>query len=151
MNYQDLDMKNFYTLDTTQIMYPIQKMNQFVILGLINSKLVNFYYSTKFQDSHMKGGYFRCYTNYLEKIPIHKGMADQDPKDYSKEKHDLISLTEKIHLLKERLQKMGYKKTDERSSIENELKETDDKIDEFVYALYNITDEERKLIESSTK
>jgi len=147
-----LDKQNFYTLDTTQIMFPKQQINQFLILGLINSKLVNFYYSIKFQDSHMKGGYFRCYTGFLEKIPIHNGMVNLDnTKNYSNEQQSLINLSEKMYSLTDQLQKLGDKKTEERTKIENELQETDVAIDDLVYNLYNITEEERKLIEKSTK
>jgi hypothetical protein len=73
-----LDLDNFYTLDTTQILIPRGDIPLKTILGLMNSKLINFYYSNKFKDSHMRGGYVRCYTGFLNKIPIHKNYADLD-------------------------------------------------------------------------
>ncbi|MFQ6084335.1 MAG: hypothetical protein ACE5WD_13390 [Candidatus Aminicenantia bacterium] len=38
----------------------------------------------------------------------------------------------------------------ERERIEREIKITDEKIDELVYKLYGITEEERKIIERET-
>jgi len=86
-----LDTENFYTLDTTQILYPVKNVNQLNILGLINSKLINFYYSIRFKDSHMRGGYVRCYTNFLEKIPIHKKIHEID-KNFPKKVQTLLNL-----------------------------------------------------------
>lgn len=147
-----LDENNFYTLDTTQTMYPKEQINQFIVLGLINSKLINFYYSMKFQDSHMKGGYFRCYTNYLEKIPLHKGILSQDnSEDLLKEQQDLISLTQKMYELNEQLQKIGDKKTNERMKIDEEINRIDSEIDELVYKIYGLDDAERKIVEASIK
>ena len=37
-----LDTENHYTLDTTQILFPKNEIKQLNILGLINSKLINF-------------------------------------------------------------------------------------------------------------
>lgn len=63
----------------------------------------------------------------------------------------MINLSEKIYSLTEQLQKLGDKKTEERIKIEKELQETDNAIDDLVYNLYDMTEEERKLIEKSTK
>jgi type II restriction/modification system DNA methylase subunit YeeA len=49
------------------------------------------------------------------------------------------------------LNEIGAKKTDERAEIEEEIKHTDNEIDELVYKIYGITDEEKKIIEESLK
>jgi predicted nucleic acid-binding Zn-ribbon protein len=53
----------------------------------------------------------------------------------------------KIEELNKRLNEMGNKKTDERARIEEEIKKVDKGIDELVYKLYGITEEEKKIIE----
>lgn len=45
------------------------------------------------------------------------------------------------------LSEIGDKKTDERAKIEEEIKKTDAEIDELVYEIYGITEEERRVIE----
>lgn len=42
-------------------------------------------------------------------------------------------------------------KTDERARIEEEIKKTDGEIDELVYTIYGITEEEKKIIEDSLR
>ncbi len=53
--------------------------------------------------------------------------------------------------LNKRLNEIGDKKTDERARIEEEIKRTDAEIDELVYKIYGITEEERKIIEESLR
>ncbi|MFH2004222.1 MAG: hypothetical protein ABIK27_05730 [Bacteroidota bacterium] len=57
----------------------------------------------------------------------------------------------KMLSLNKRLNELGDKKTDERSRIEKEIKKTDAEVDELVYQIYGITEEEKKIIEESLK
>ena len=136
------DEKNFYTLDTTQILFTDKNIDYFGVLGLINSKLVNFYYTIKFKDSHMQGGYIRCYTNYLERIPIIKDLSSLS---------EIGVLAKKIVQKHEKLLTFNGKKLDGSNAIEKEIEEADAKIDQLVYKLYGITDVEKKMIEDSIK
>lgn len=52
-------------------------------------------------------------------------------------------------VLNDRLKNLGDKFTDERCRIEEEIKKRDAEIDELVYDIYGITEEERKIIENS--
>jgi len=67
------------------------------------------------------------------------------------EQQPLIKLVDKMLYLNKRLNEIGDKKTDERAGIEEEIKHTDNEIDELVYKIYGITDEEKKIIEESLK
>jgi len=51
--------------------------------------------------------------------------------------------------LNKRLNEFGDKKTSESARIEAEIKKTDNEIDELIYELYSITNEEKKIIEES--
>lgn len=44
--------------------------------------------------------------------------------------------------------KIGDKLTDERARIENEIAKTDSEIDELVYRIYGLTEDERKIEDS---
>jgi len=113
------------------------------IISLLNSKLLSFIYKMLFGGMHMGGGYLRYRTEFLEQLPIQK--TSKDKQNRFEEKVDKI--TSLIKSLKE----MGDKKTDERIRIEEEIKRTDAEIDELVYQLYGITEEEKKIIEESLK
>ena len=53
--------------------------------------------------------------------------------------------------LNKKLQEIGDKNTLEKQKIEQEIKKTDNEIDELVYQLYGITEDEKKIIEESLK
>ncbi len=56
----------------------------------------------------------------------------------------MLSLNKRLHELKD-------KSTDEKAKIEAEIKKTDEDINDLVYKLYGITEEEKKIIEESLK
>jgi len=59
-----LDTKKLFALDTVNIIYKCKnKFNMKYILALLNSKLINFWYGTKYKGVHVK-------LNELRKIPI---------------------------------------------------------------------------------
>jgi len=117
------------------------------LLGLLNSKIISFYiikHSPVFQ-----GGYHKFSSNYLKKIPI-KRINFKDP--IEKNMHNkIVELVDKMLSFNVRLNEIGDKLTDERARIENEIKKTDARIDELVYEIYGITEDEKKIIEESLK
>ena len=46
---------------------------------------------------------------------------------------------------------MNNKQTDQKAQLEKEIQKLDNEIDEEVYKLYGITEEEKKIIEDSLK
>jgi len=111
------------------------------ILGLLNSKLLSFVYKILFGGMHMGGGYLRYRTEFLEQLPI---------KIVQKSKQQtIIETVDKMLALNKHLVEISDKKTDERARIEEEIKKIDNEIDELVYKIYNITAEEKKIIEDS--
>jgi hypothetical protein len=61
----------------------------------------------------------------------------------------LIDLVDSILALNKHLKEIGAKKIDEKARIEEEISKTENEIDKIVYKIYNITDEEKKVIEQS--
>ena len=109
------------------------------LLAILNSKFAKFYLNTI--RRHRIEYYF--YPDDIKKLPI-KAIPET-------EQQPLIKLVDKMLSLNKCLNEIGAKKTDERAEIEEEIKHTDNEIDELVYKIYGITEEEKKIIEESLK
>jgi len=107
------------------------------LLGIINSELMAYYF--KYRNEELDEVFPKVKLEQFKNIPI-----QVVPKDQQK---PLIKFVDKMLSLNKRLNEIGDKKTDERARIEEEIKKTDEEIDELVYKLYNITEEEKKIIE----
>ena len=97
-----------------------------ITLGILNSKLINFYFKIQFKDKHLAGGYISMNTKLLEKIPLAKPEFGQ----LEKFKNAISSI-------------INIKKTDpssDTSALESE-------IDRLVYELYGLTEEEIRIVE----
>lgn len=110
------------------------------LLGILNSKLIGYYARKKYATTAMRGGFIELRAFEIENIPI---------KISDSERQLIIKLVDKILSLNKHLSEIGGKKTDERARIEEEIKETDAEIDELVYRIYGITENEKKIIEES--
>lgn len=132
--------QNYYTLTDTYIIVPKSqcRINLKYVLALLNSKLIEFYF--KNTAKLKREGYYEYSGGSLSKIPIKHNKKFEDR---------IVPLAERILSLKKRLNEIGDKKTDERQRIEEEINKTDAEIDELVYKLYGITEEEKKIIEES--
>lgn len=108
--------------------------------SILNSKLIDFYYKLNFGTTHVGGGYLDLRGTQIVELPIRTSPEHEQ---------QIIKLVDKMLSLNKRLNEIGDKKTDERARIEEEIKKTDAEIDELVYRLYGITEEETKIIEES--
>ncbi|MDD3044846.1 MAG: TaqI-like C-terminal specificity domain-containing protein [Candidatus Delongbacteria bacterium] len=94
------------------------------LLGLLNSKLIHFFY--KSITPSIRGGYLRFIRQYLEQIPV--------VKDKEIEKQKIGSLVKEI---------LKIRSTDS----ESDLSEYEEKIDKLVYQLYGLINEEIEIVE----
>ena len=117
------------------------KNSYLYILAVLNSKLVSYFIRNI--SSKFSGGYFAFNKQYIEEIPI---IIPSD-----KEKSKLSELAKRQLEKSKKLSEFGDKKTSESAKLEEEIKKTDAEIDELVYQLYEITEEEKKIIEESLK
>ncbi|MEI6444358.1 MAG: Eco57I restriction-modification methylase domain-containing protein [Nostocales cyanobacterium ELA583] len=95
-------------------------------LGVINSRLINWYFQLRFKNKHLEGGYISINTQILKIIPI------AQPEEIFKQR--IGKLVDKI---------LTAKKSDpnaDTTALETE-------IDQLVYQLYELTAEEIKIIE----
>ncbi len=126
----------YYSANTTYIIGSDDKY----LLGILNSVLMTFFYKHSFAT--YRGGYLRFFAQYLEKLPI-RTIGFNNPSE--KAVHDkIVSLVDRMLNLYKK--KTALPPSAEREKIEREIAVTDEKIDEIVYGLYGITDEEKKII-----
>ncbi|MBI2142968.1 hypothetical protein HYU20_01350 [Candidatus Woesearchaeota archaeon] len=64
---------------------------------------------------------------------------------------EIEKLVDKMLSLNKRLNELGDRNTDEKLRVQEEIRRTDAEIDELVYKLYGITDEEKRIIEDSLR
>lgn len=106
------------------------RIDRFLILGVLNSKLMTYFYKKKFFPTHMQGGAFGFDTLSVETLPIPQITKSNKPKA-----DKIIALVDKILQAKEKDPKAN-------------TQELEKEIDVLVYQLYHLTDEEIKTIEN---
>jgi len=137
------DTGGYYTLGTTHLVRP--RRPEFplkYILGLINSKLMTFWYGSQFITSTQS-------ENELASLPI-RDLTSLSGKETGIPAR-IIRLTERMLDLHQRLAAKGDVHDSEREVIEREIAQTDRQIDDLVYDLYGLTAKERALIESEVR
>jgi len=138
--------------DILKLQAPEKKYNVFkpynyfslkYILGILNSKLISFYFNKTIATGTLQGNYSGVYPEDLRIIPVKQIPENQQ--------QPVIELVDKILSLNKRLNELGDKRTDERTRIENEIKKTDIEIDALIYNIYGITEDEKEIIEENLK
>ncbi|MDD5515460.1 MAG: N-6 DNA methylase [Synergistales bacterium] len=133
-------------MDTEGVFYPLNNYSYIIsdnenysltyVFGIINSKLINFYYANTFIDYNIK-------PTYLQQLPI-RTIDFSDPEDVAR--HDkMVALVERMLDLHKRLAEM--KAGHEKTLLQRQIEATDKQIDALVYELYGLTEEEIKIIE----
>ncbi len=117
------------------------KVNLKFITGVLNSKLIDFYYKINFGSTHVGGNYLDLRGSQINELPI-KIIPEEKQKQ-------LIKFVDRIISLKKQLDEMGDKKTDDEYRISEEIEKTEKEIDNFVYKLYNLTTKEIEIIEGN--
>ncbi|MGL2645154.1 DUF7149 domain-containing protein [Helicobacter pylori] len=105
------------------------RIDRFLILGVLNSKLMTYFYKKKFFPTHMQGGAFGFDTLSVETLPIPQITKSNKP------------TADKITDYAEQI--LQAKAKDPKANTQGLEKE----IDALVYQLYHLTDEEIKTIE----
>jgi hypothetical protein len=110
------------------------------ILGLLNSSLLDWY--LKKISTTMRGGFFRYFTQFVEKLPIRR-IDFSDSQDKAQHNRMVGLVTRMVDLNKKK--HSGKLAPSELERVEREIAATDAEIDKLVYELYGITAEERKI------
>ena len=111
------------------------------LLGILNSRLVSFYWKIMFTDFKVSFPQVTIFS--LSQLPI-RPIDFDNPEDVAK--HD------KMVMLVERMLELNKKKAAEKNpgilqQLETQITATDNQIDQLVYKLYDLTDDEIALVE----
>ncbi|MBI2909751.1 MAG: N-6 DNA methylase [Chloroflexi bacterium] len=141
------DSKGEYYLDNVDVGGLLLKEatpeNYSYVAGLLNGRLLDFYHAQI--SPPFRGGFRSANRQFLEPLPIRR-IDFNSPDD--KQMHDrLVALVERMLELHKRLAAKGEVHDQERAHMEHEIALTDREIDNLVYDLYELTEEERKLVE----
>lgn len=115
-----IDNSGFYCANTA---YIIPELDEFH-LGILNSKLVHFFYSNLTQT--IRGGYFRFIRQYLEQIPIAEVNKNKEME------------------IKEIVRKIISEK---RKDPDIDTTDLEKEIDSIVYEIYGLNKEEIRIVE----
>lgn len=136
-----LDEARYYGNDNNQLIISDDRY----LLGILNSSLARFILSHICDK--VQGGFYRLKIIYIEQLPIHQiDFSDSVEKSH----HDnIVTLVERMLELHKLLAKA---KTDQdKTSLQRQIVTTDKQIDQLVYELYGLTEEEIKTVEGSSK
>ena len=120
------------------------KYETHLILAFLNSKLFNFIHKDRFYLGRIPEGSLKYPVSFLKALPIPEKINEEIKKEVLKLVNKRLSATIKIS-------ELGKKNINNKEKIEGEIQKTDKEIDELVYKIYGITEEEKKIIEESLK
>jgi hypothetical protein len=131
-----LDTQGFFSTNTTYFI----PGNDLYLLGILNSKLALFYFSTV--CAGLEGGrvnYLRFFGQYLEGFPV---ANESSSLSAAQKISSLVESTLSLHR-----QLSNAKIPTEKTFLERQIDTTDRQIDALVYELYGLTGEEIRLVE----
>jgi Rad3-related DNA helicase len=117
--------------------------NDLSLLGVLNSRLANFYFGCVCAALEGSGDrYLEFRAQYVDEFPVSNVFSNWH------QRSKLTSLGERMLDLHERL--AGARLERERTVIGHQISATDRQIDQLVYELYSLTDEEIQIVEEAT-
>ena len=144
--FPDISLHGNFTMDkagklhcgNTAYIIPVE---DFYLLGLLNSKLMNYLYRNI--SSSYRGGYLRYIYQYVSQLPIKN--IDCSNKEIANKQNQITALVGKM------LEMLRYPSTtpQENVQVQRAIAATDAEIDRLVYELYGLTEEEIKIVEGS--
>ena len=143
-----LDCGTRYVLSSLYAVYPRsdqERISLSYLLGVLNSNLAT-YFMKMIALNITKGAFTKVRTNQLARLPIRRidFSAGND-----KSRHDqMVSLVDQMLALHKQLAaaKTGHDKT----ALQRQIDATDVQIDRLVYELYDLTEDEIKIVEDAT-
>ncbi len=115
------------------------------ILGLLNSRLL--FWRLRQASNLFRGGWITCTKQYFGELPI-RNVDFANPED-KRHYNRVVSLVERMLDLRRQLSKTGQNPND-KTRLQREIDTADRQIDQLVYYLYGLTEEEIKIIEKET-
>ena len=116
------------------------KENHRYFLGVLNSTLIDQFLKTI--STALRGRFYSYENKYIKQLPIK--TIDLSNTNERKLHDNLVALVDVMLDLNKRIQTA---KGSRKNQIQRQITKTDKEIDDLVYKLYGITEEERKIIE----
>lgn len=135
------DEEGLFTFNTvTNIIVENKEYDPQFILLLLNSKLIQYYtYKFIYQNAIRSMDFYEA---YAKQIPVPK-VNKKTQQKIVESVNQMLSLYKKLH--------EGKPAGNEKERLEQQIKQIDWQIDDEIYKLYGITEEEKKVIEESLK
>jgi hypothetical protein len=134
------DEAGFLSNDKTSII----AAKDLYLLGILNSKIADIVVHSI--SSTKQGGYFEYKPMYVSQIPI-RPINLSDPFDVNR--HDRMVLLVDL-MLSLNKQLAEARTSHEQTLLKRQIKATDDQIDQLVYELYGLTEEEVRIVKAGT-
>lgn len=133
----------YYSRDVIPIKVD-DKSKAFLILGILNSNLVTWYHHKRNPKSQ-KALFPKILVSDLKKIPLPNKINWENLNNVSE--NEIVDLVNKM--LELNIQLNDIKTPKEKRLLEKQIEVSDKKINQLVYELYDLTDEEIEIIENS--
>ena len=104
------------------------------ILALLNSNLLTYFLMKT--SSNLRGGYFSMKSGYVDRFPLKAEFSTKEEKEIYEQTIQLVSRINSIS---------SNRKSD---NVAREILVLKERIDEMIYRLYGLTDEEKRIIEN---
>lgn len=111
------------------------------LLGILNSRLVSFYYLSVFGGDRLQGGYLRIGPPQVQTLPV--------PTFNPKGATDVALVGHVIRLVDLHDRRLAAPTAHEAQVLARQIRAVESRIDECVYQLYELTETERNLVETS--
>ena len=113
------------------------------LIGILNSKLISFYFASAYSGNRLAGGYMRVGPPQLRTVPLAWPVDSAD-----KARHDkMVELVQRMLDLHEQL--AAAKTEHEKTVLQRQIAVTDRQIDQLVYELYGLTEKEISIVEEA--
>ncbi len=148
--FPDISLRGNFALDDqggrycANTAYMIPNSEKY-LLGILNSSLITFYYKNML--SKYRGGYLRFFYQYLVLLPIRViEFNNPDDKIFHSQ---IVGLVDQMLNLNKKFAEAKIPQTKE--ALKRQIETTDKQIDQLVYQLYGLKDDEIKIVESEVQ
>lgn len=135
---------DYVTSQLLQIVKPYDENLAKFLLGVLNSSLIAYYFKKKYNRTDKTFPEIRIYE--LASLPIYKIDLSNTTDRIAHDK--LVALVEKMLTLHQQL--AAAKTPQDANLLQRQIAATDKQIDQLVYLLYGLTDEEIALVEGAS-
>jgi hypothetical protein len=138
-----LDAEQYLCLNNMHVLVPkYDSPSVLYLVGIVNSKLLNWFYHIL--NPEVGEALAEVKKTNVAKLPI-RPVDEKDPTD--KAHHDkMVSLVGQMLSLNKRLS--GVKTDHEKTTLQRQIAAVDQQIDQLVYELYGLTEEEIRIVQA---